>query len=197
MVTKERLIKIPVPPFNLVTTSILDFDSFCLSYQYDIDENGFGPYGFNTNKAESFLRLMFPEVYYFDEMRDILIKKEKINDYGLYFFDKYEFVKSENEKYRLLIKKNEILSRKGIEIKNIESSPLLWDINKDDKIKSEVIYELNKLDCGFFIVNNYIPEAGKSLIFANEKSLIKIKKVAGILEIDFNDFDSINELKPW
>lgn len=197
MVTHERLIKIPVPDFNKTTTHKLDLDAFCLCYQFDLGDHGYGPYGFETEKAEEFIKKSFPNLYFFDKERKELIEKERVDMPGVYLFENHKELKSHLEKYKVLLKKNEILLRKGLSLNESKEKPLLWDVYEGDKISSSVLTGLNSIKCGFFIVNNYLPEGGKSLIFLNDCYLNRINLFVKELNLKFDLFPSIDSLKSW
>lgn len=75
MVDNERLIKIPVPDFNEIVDIKIKSKVFCLCYQFNIDENGCGPYVFDTDKSKVLLKDLFPDIYYFDGQVRGLVKK--------------------------------------------------------------------------------------------------------------------------
>lgn len=86
MVTNERLIKISVPDFNEIITGEANPDAFCLCYQFDINSEGYGRYGFETEKAKRLINELFPCVYYYDERACSLVKKSSFESPGVYFF---------------------------------------------------------------------------------------------------------------
>lgn len=197
MVANELLIKIPVPHFNEIVDTKLDSKAFCLCYQYDIDKKGYGRYGFDTEKANNLISVLFPEIYYYDVEMLGLVKKTSLTSTGIYFFKNWEEVKRDLEKSKLNIKKNEMLAKKGIAVPTCTQKPLLYEIYNDDKLSSRVIGELKKQGCCFFIVNNYMPQGGKCLIFMDETYLEFICSAAREQNIDFKSFPSIDFLKAW
>ena len=198
MVVHERLIKIPVPEFNEITTHKMNSDAFCLCYQFNLEGHAYGPYGFDTEKARVLIKKLFPNLFYYDKQNKSLIEKEKIDLRGVYFFENYENLRLDMEKYKLFIKKNELLLKKGMAINNDnKSKPKLWEAYENDKLSLPVLNDLNSMQCGFFIVNNYMPQAGKSLIFLNRNYLGLIEAVAKELNINFECFPSIESLAAW
>lgn len=197
MVAHERLIKIPVPDFNEVIDNEITSESFCLCYQFNIDDSGYGRYGFDTEKAKDLLKNLFPDLYCYDDKIKTLVKKKSLDSQGLYFFENWEKIKAELDGYKLTIKKNEILARKGMAIKNCNEKPRLFEVYENGKLSSNVVDELISLDCGFFIVNNYMPQGGKCLIFIDSSHLDKIQLAAKNMDIKFDDLPSIDSLKAW
>ncbi|EFM17531.1 MULTISPECIES: hypothetical protein [unclassified Pantoea] len=197
MVANERLIKIPVPNFNEIIEIKKDSEAFCLCYQFNVDDYGYGPYGFDTDKAKDLLKVLFSEIYYYDNQVRGLVKKTVLDSEGLYFFKRWEKLKSDLDSYKLTIKKNEILARKGVAVEVLNEKPELYDVYENGKLSSRVLNDLSRLGCEFFIVNNYMPQGGKCLIFTDSSCLNKVKSLAKDLEIKFDSFPSIDSLKAW
>ena len=195
MVANERLIKIPVPNFNEIIEIKKDSEAFCLCYQFNVDDYGYGPYGFDTDKAKDLLKVLFSEIYYYDNQVRGLVKKTVLDSEGLYFFKRWEKLKSDLDSYKLTIKKNEILARKGVAVEVLNEKPELYDVYENGKLSSRVLNDLSRLGCEFFIVNNYMPQGGKCLIFTDSSCLNKVKSLAKDLEIKFDSFPSIDSLK--
>nr|WP_033762173.1 hypothetical protein [Pantoea agglomerans] len=197
MVANERLIKIPVPNFNEIIEIKKDSEAFCLCYQFNVDDYGYGPYGFDTDKAKDLLKVLFSEIYYYDNQVRGFVKKTVLDSEGLYFFKRWEKLKSDLDSYKLTIKKNEILARKGVAVEVLNEKPELYDVYENGKLSSRVLNDLSRLGCEFFIVNNYMPQGGKCLIFTDSSCLNKVKSLAKDLEIKFDSFPSIDSLKAW
>ena len=197
MVANERLIKIPVPNFNEIIEIKKDSEAFCLCYQFNVDDYGYGPYGFDTDKAKDLLKVLFSEIYYYDNQVRGLVKKTVLDSEGLYFYKRWEKLKSDLDSYKLTIKKNEILARKGVAVEVLNEKPELYDVYENGKLSSRVLNDLSRLGCEFFIVNNYMPQGGKCLIFTDSSCLNKVKSLAKDLEIKFDSFPSIDSLKAW
>jgi len=197
MVANERLIKIPVPNFNEIIEIKKDSEAFCLCYQFNIDDYGYGPYGFDTDKAKDLLKVLFSEIYYYDNQVRGLVKKTVLDSEGLYFYKRWEKLKSDLDSYKLTIKKNEILARKGVAVEVLNEKPELYDVYENGKLSSRVLNDLSRLGCEFFIVNNYMPQGGKCLIFTDSSCLNKVKSLAKYLEIKFDSFPSIDSLRAW
>ncbi|MCD2359040.1 hypothetical protein LQK91_21850 [Pantoea sp. MHSD4] len=197
MVANERLIKIPVPNFNEIIEIKKDSEAFCLCYQFNVDDYGYGPYGFDTDKAKDLLKVLFSEIYYYDNQVRGLVKKTVLDSEGLYFYKRWEKLKSDLDSYKLTIKKNEILARKGVAVEVLNEKPELYDVYENGKLSSRVLNDLSRLGCEFFIVNNYMPQGGKCLIFTDSSCLNKVKSLAKDLEIKFDSFPSIDSLRAW
>ncbi len=197
MVANELLIKIPVPDFNEIVDIKLDSKAFCLCYQYDIDNKGYGRYGFDTEKANNLISILFPHIYYYDVEMAGIVKKTSLTSKGIYFFKNWERVKHDLEKNKLNIKKNEILAKKGIAVPTCTQKPLLYEIYNDGKLSSKVLGKFERQGCYFFIVNNYMPQGGKCLMFMDETYLEVIYSAARELNLNFKSFPSIDFLKAW
>ncbi|MFP1764517.1 hypothetical protein, partial [Lonsdalea quercina] len=69
MVKNERVIKFPLPDWNEPFISNDELEACCFCYQYDFDENGFGPYGFNTENGRKIINKVFDgDLYYLNKL---------------------------------------------------------------------------------------------------------------------------------
>ena len=92
----EKVIKFNIPEYM----KIFDFQAdlkcspYCICYQYNVDKNGYGSYGFNTLKSNLFLKDMFQQSYTWDKFRFKANAVDNIYSRGINFYgdvDKIEF----------------------------------------------------------------------------------------------------------
>lgn len=197
----ERLIKFPYPKYCncLESAQNLRYSPYCLCYQYDVDDNGYGAYGFNTIKSELVLKDLFNSLFYWNN--DNIIEYQSLNiKSGLYFYNDDAWVKSEMRNicsYNISLRKTELLRRKGINvISEPTKSPLLFNIY-DGSYKTDVLNDLLELNINLFISHLFTPEAGQSLILFDPSLILKIEQIAINKSIEFVKVKSIDELKSW
>lgn len=202
MVKKEKLIKFPVPDWNRMINSDLDSIAYCVCYQYNIDSNGFGPYGFNTDNAEKIIKKSFSNLMYLENNNDRFLLKyvENIQQSGIYLYGEKEnldLVYAELIKYYLEKKKNEIKLKKLLPQTSLPSKPLLLNLIDNDKYKSEVITKMLYSGCKIIICHHYMPEAWQTLILFDQDILSKLKKYTSYYRVQFVEVSSIDKLKAW
>jgi len=73
----ERVIRFPLPKYEDVFDSLenLKIKPYCVCYQHDVNENGYGPYGFHTEKSKRLLEDVFGKIVGLTEAR-------RMNFYG-------------------------------------------------------------------------------------------------------------------
>ncbi|MCX8749558.1 hypothetical protein J3U75_09270 [Snodgrassella sp. B3088] len=203
MVINEKLIKFPIPNWNRIINPDLDSMAYCLCYQYNINCNGYGPYGFNTYFAKKIILKTFPNLMYLDKQNSEFISLkhvENIQRDGIYLYgdkEKLDLIYSELNKYYLIKKKNEMKSKKKLSQEPLPSKPLLLDLIEDNKYKSEVIKKILHLDYKILISHHYMPEAGQTCILFEQNILLKIKEYALYYNVPFVETSSIDQLKAW
>ena len=195
----ERIIKFSVPEYGKIFDCRMELkcNPYCICYQYNID-NKYGPYGFNTKKSAQFIKNVFGEVLSWDAEKYQLYKtsyRQGLNFYGnldgiLYLYEK-------SKSYQKATKKNELLKRYNKPIQPLPEKPLVLDISDEGVYKSAIINKLKETGISIFIGVSYAPEAGESLILFDENLTEKIKHVAYMIDIDFVEVHSIDDLKPW
>ncbi|WP_263263971.1 hypothetical protein [Pseudomonas sp. RIT-PI-S] len=105
MVAKERVIEFPVPSWN-IPFSIIPENAFCICYQSDVDGNGYGPYGFNTELAIALIAKRFKSVYRYSEENFQISPVENITAQGFYFSEISKALEFELSEYARNLKKN-------------------------------------------------------------------------------------------
>lgn len=197
MVKNERLIKFPVPNWNRVTSEKFDDFFICLGYQYDFDDHFYGPYGFDTPASQDIMRSVINSSYYYDEVTNKFILASTLKKKGLYFFDGFKNLKDEVENYHLCLKKNEIKIKKGLVSDELPAKPLLMQAISNGEFEDSLILKMMSDKIGFFIVNNYSPEAGQTILIPSEELCGLFFEAAKSYNVQVVEVGSINFLKPW
>ena len=84
----EQLIRFPYPLYNDSVKSLetLIEKPYCLCYQFEVNENGYGPYGFDTEKSKELLKKLFEGLYFWHN--GAFIKNDNYNlRSGIYFYN--------------------------------------------------------------------------------------------------------------
>ena len=203
MINNEKLIVFPVPNWNRIISSELDSIAYCICYQYGIDSNGFGPYGFNTEKAEKIISNTFPNLMFLEKDNEgfISLKDTKIvQQFGIYLYGnsvKLESLKIELKNYYIEKKKNEIKFKKSLVPKSLPTEPLIMSLLNKDQAQNDTIKKLVNSNIGLIFCHHYMPEAGLTLIMFERKILLELKKNATYSKVNFVELSSIDEMKAW
>lgn len=203
MINNEKLIVFPVPNWNRIISSELDSIAYCICYQYGIDSNGFGPYGFNTEKAEKIISNTFPNLMFLEKDNEgfISLKDTKIvQHFGIYLYGnsvKLESLKIELKNYYIEKKKNEIKFKKSLVPKSLPTEPLIMSLLNKDQSQNDTIKKLVNSNIGLIFCHHYMPEAGLTLILFERKILLELKKNATYYKVNFIELSSIDEMKAW
>ena len=182
MINNEKLIIFPVPNWNRIISSDLDSMAYCICYQYNIDSNGFGAYGFNTEKAEKIISNTFPNLMFLEkDSKDFVSLKDTkiIQQFGIYLYGnsaKLESLKIELKNYYIEKKKNEIKFKKSLIPISLPIEPLIMSLVNKDQTQSYTIKKLVNSNIGLIFCHHYMPEAGLTLIMFEKKNIIRIKK---------------------
>ena len=203
MINNEKLIVFPVPNWNRIISSELDSMAYCICYQYGIDSNGFGPYGFNTEKAEKIISTTFPNLMFLEKDNEgfISLKDTKtVQQFGIYLYGnsvKLESLKIELKNYYIEKKKNEIKFKKSMVPISLPTEPLIMSLLNKDQTQNDTIKKLVNSNIGLIFCHHYMPEAGLTLIMFERKILLELKKNATYYKVNFVELSSIDEIKAW
>lgn len=203
MINNEKLIVFPVPNWNRIISSELDSMAYCICYQYGIDSNGFGPYGFNTEKAEKIISTTFPNLMFLEKDNEgfISLKDTKtVQQFGIYLYGnsvKLESLKIELKNYYIEKKKNEIKFKKSMVPISLPTEPLIMSLLNKDQAQNDTIKKLVNSNIGLIFCHHYMPEAGLTLIMFERKILLELKKNATYYKVNFVELSSIDEMKAW
>ncbi|MCG8708044.1 hypothetical protein JHU04_001245 [Brenneria sp. 4F2] len=96
MKKNERIIKFPLPDWNKPFVSNDDLDAYCVCYQYDVNEYGYGPYGFDTENSKKIIDKVFDDDLFqlsesgMEKISNVKLMKKK----GFYVYSKLSSVVS-------------------------------------------------------------------------------------------------------
>lgn len=201
----ERIIEYPLEKNYVVEISSTEPalpEGYCICYQYNVNPDGYGPYGFDTAMAKTLLTSIFEPLLYWNNTRQklldakiplgnglFLIKDQiyaKELEYELSSYHQAEAIKNLRRKYR-----------KETDEKSILVKPLLQSISEDGKIPASVISSLVANKCEFFLGKIEINTGGLHLAFFDVATKEKIKFHAKAMGVDYCALKSIEELKAW
>jgi hypothetical protein len=75
----ERIIEFPLENYQIYGSELqpeISKQGYCFCYQHDVNESGYGPYGFSTKTAKTLLDEVFEPVRIWYDSRKILINAE-------------------------------------------------------------------------------------------------------------------------
>jgi len=182
-------------PFELIKT-------YCICYQYDVSEFGYGPYGFDTPKAIELLSKIFGHALYWHPDQQTLIDAPIPISNGVYFFNdqpnlkklektiELERKKRADQKLRKRYKPSEYVT-----IARSESE--LWSASKYEEIQPSLITQLLTKNYSFFISHSYTTDTGQTLMFFDNKTSKKIRDFADQNKIQYHQTKLRSDLKPW
>ncbi|KHN49262.1 hypothetical protein [Pectobacterium fontis] len=202
MVKNERIIKFPLPDWNEPFVLNDDLDAYCICYQYDFDQNGFGPYGFNTDNGKKIINAVFDDnLYYLNKSNmEKVTKSQLVKKKGVYVYSKQKPIGDLYcifESYKKSCLKNEIKKRKSLPLSPEPIKPVVFKLMEGGQIYSKDIKEILDMGYGVFIINHYMPEAGDAFIFFDNDLYFLFKKCAMSLNVGCLVVDSINKLNSW
>lgn len=199
----EKIIKFPLPQYNEIfnVKEELIKKPFCICYQYDINENGYGPYGFNTNKSLTLLKKTFESLHIYVDG-----KIQKMNDSiaafknAIYLYNSenaVELLSKEINNYSIMVKKKEIFRRNQKEDIKLPEKPIILDVIKNDLFDVQILNQLLDKNINLFLTKYYAPEAGNSLVLFDDDIISIVQNISKELGVEYCEVTSINELKPW
>ena len=196
----ERLIRFSLPSYCNCIDSVQNLAQkpYCLCCQYDVNEYGYGPYGF-TDKGKAVLKSLFSDIYHWKDNNLVEYHSWNFRN-GLYFYDEKTWVESHVKainNYNLQQKKAKLLKDKGIDTDSNELIPPLLTGLSDGHFKADVLNELINQNVKFFISHFFTPEAGETFILFDPSLTTKLPMVAEKQSVEFCDVGSIDELCAW
>lgn len=199
----ERIIKFPLPDYIKIVDNFdaLKIKPYCICYQYNVDNMGYGPYGFETDFSEKILNHIWASVEIWDKERIIPLKSFQQKRGDIFFTKKTKELELEInnvKKYQLIKKKNTLLNKKDKQTISINNKPILLDLfNENRLLKTSSLNYLLNLNIYFYIRRFYSPEAGDTFIIFENNVLDKIIRFTKNSLCNFLEISSINNLKPW
>ena len=197
MVKSERVMKFPVPDWKRLFSKEFDKITTCFCYQYDIDESFYGPYGFDSSIAKKIINDFISYFVFYDVVERKLTNVDNVYRNGLYISSDGNSLGNEIEIYSMAVKKNELRKGRGLNEIEVEKKPILLSVDSECKIPNEVIVHLINDDIPFFIVNDYMPEAGKSIMIFSEEMVKRFLDVVRKYNVDICAVDNIDLMKSW
>ncbi|MFL0170876.1 hypothetical protein [Tenacibaculum maritimum] len=194
----EKIFKYPIPNYidYFDDSEDLSITPYAVSYQYSIDNNGIGPYGFNTIKAKKLTDILFSNI----KLWNGAIFKEGLQSmFGVSFYYDNSFIEEQEielKKYFSLKKKNLLFERFGKPTTPL-NTPFIFDLIQEKKFNSKKINKLLDINPNFFLNVKYSPEGGQTMLFFNEEIWSKIKEFCVENEINYSELNSIDNLKSW
>lgn len=197
----ERVIKFPLPIWmadNFIRAKELCTEPYCICYQRDVDNNGFGPYGFSTDKSQKIISGVFSNISHLDAERNSIKEQKNINIDGVYFYgERSNNLILEHNKFHSFKAKNKMRTKRGLSAEPLPAEPFLFNFIKDG------IYDSNKLN--YLIINGYnfflskfnTPQAGQTLCLFEPNVWHKIKLHCELNEVHTQEFNSPEQLNHW
>ncbi|WP_268800688.1 hypothetical protein [Pseudomonas huanghezhanensis] len=177
-------------------------EGYCVCYQYDVNSDGYGPYGFETDTAKTLLSKIFEPLVYWNNIREKLIDATIPQGSGL-FFNKDQLYVKELEHELSSYQQAEAIRNlrqkygKDADEKRTHAMPLLQSISKDGKAPRSLISNLIANKCAFFLGDLEINTGGLQLTFFDIAAKERIKHHAKSMRIDYCVLKSKQELKVW
>jgi hypothetical protein len=199
---KEKIIEFPLCSGDMFDSPLNNEVGFCISYQYDMDLYGFGPYGFCTQKANKLLGEVFSSAVYWHVSRAEMVDVAFPLGAGLYFFnnqkyvDELKVVLTDYEKaYKLWTLRSRY--RKNEDVGAEPVKPSIFTVSDGSKFSSAFLSELLQEKCRFFIVFSLTPYDGQTLALFDRDFSVRIRAAAHREGITYQVLDSADDLKPW
>lgn len=201
MVSVERMYIFPLPSWNNPIIGGGIGKLRCLCCQFDIDEHGYGPYGFSTERAREIIREVFGRLHYWDPITKDLTAKDIPTKSGVYFYRNTDFIdtnQGELKKNKLVQKKNALLEKRGMQTLPIGELPILLKLyDKDEQVSGKTLDSILQKCDTLFIRHFYSPEAGEVLILFNDHIINYVEATAKQRGVELQHIDTINMLQPW
>ncbi|MGG7521267.1 hypothetical protein ACQ3G4_07675 [bacterium BS0013] len=198
----EKLIKFPISEWIVQSVHFqtdLPSEAYCICYQYNIDSNGYGPYGFLTEKSEGLLSFLFNNLLCFNKEDKTLDVCSTLSRNGVYFYgNNNEQVHKQLADYRRMLLKNKLRANKGLPEEVSPEKPDLLNLYDDyGGVDVSVINYLMEKGYQFLFYWFFTPVAGESVIVFDcniwDRAIEYCKKNG----IDFQEVDSVDNLKEW
>lgn len=193
MIKNERIIKLPYPDWIELIPKKFKSSFSCLCYQSNVDKNGYGPYGFDTNNSEMLLREVFDRISIWDKDKKSFVHQGEINHCkGIFMYDSGIDHANEISKEIIQLKisnTKENIKRKKLNLPFKENTSLLKFIKENISIENFIEKKISFAVTGVSS-NNY-------LVTMDDNIFKKIEDVSKKYGIEFITINSENDLKPW
>lgn len=199
---KEQIIEFPTLPPEMLDGPVDPHDGCCVTYQYDIDAHGYGPYGFRTERINKILKESFPSLIYWDANQAKLVDADTPLVAGVYFSKSQEYVceaelslRNYEKAYKLWVLRSRY--NKNRHDNNAPPKPNLMKITTDRIIPSACINYFIQQKCEFFIIYSLFPYGGQSLALFDKSLSLRLRLLAERELVPYRVVNSDDELKPW
>lgn len=198
----EKLIKFPISEWIVQSgrfKAYLPSTAYCICYQYNIESNGYGPYGFLTEKSERLLSFLFTNLIFFSKEGKTLDACSTLSRSGVYFYgNNNDRMNKQLAEYRKMLLKNKLRANKGLLEEASPEKPILLNLyDNDGGIKVSVINSLIKEGYQFLFNCFFTPVSGESMIIFDYKIWNRAIEYCKNNGIDFQEVDSVDNLKEW
>lgn len=199
--SNEKLIKFPMSEWMIQSggfTKVLPQSAYCICYQYNIDDNGFGPYSFSTTRSDRLLSFLFPNILFFYKNENKLESSSKIDKRGVYFYGNNNGeIDKKTKEYNKLILKNKFRANKGLPEETLVEKPPLLELYSGNTIEVNVVNELIKNNFHFLFNCFFTPMAGQTLILFDHDVWVKATEYCKDNKICVQEVNSIDDLNSW
>ena len=198
----EKLIKFPISEWIIQSGHFktdLPSEAYCICYQYNIDSNGYGPYGFLTEKSEGLLSFLFNNLMCFNQEDKTLDVCSTLSRNGVYFYgNNNEQVHKQLADYRRMLLKNKLRANKGLPEEVFPEKPDLLNLYDDyGGVEVSVINSLIEKGYQFLFYRFFTPVAGGGVILFDCNVWDRAIEYCNSNGISFQEVDSVDNLKEW
>ncbi|WP_341958805.1 hypothetical protein [Pseudomonas sp. RC10] len=198
----ELTIEFPVEQDDIFTQPSHLPQGFCICYQHNVDDAGYGPYGFHTAKSEILLKRALGPLTYWNSERGQLVDADIPKADGIYFFREQGYVTTMNSELMIYQKSQAIQALRDRYKKTSPSTPssakpILLEVAQGRRMSGAAISKILENNCSFLISYSRITEMGQILIFFDTTLRANIRKTAEEEGIKYITEKSIDDLKPW
>lgn len=194
----ETLISFPAPKWGAFLSEKIK--PFCICYQENPDLNGYGAYGFTTEKSKLLFSNLFENIKYINPNDARIQDVSWPGENGIYIYGKSNAIDG-IEKSILEAKKNNLkrrlLKSAPAESQSNEECNIINIISDSQRNPMGLIVELRLRCIDFFVRKFCTPEGGDVfLIYSNEK-MKEIINFCEMEKVSLVFLESMEELKPW
>ena len=196
----EKIIKLPISEWIIQSAGFktdLPPSTYCICYQYNINENGYGPYGFATEKSKGLLSFLFTDLMFFNKEKKSIDFCSVISTRGLYFYGSNKLISQELNEYRKKILKNKLKFKREM-LEEVEpEKPEILSLYNNEQIETSVLKFFFKKECLFLFKCFLTPIAGDTLIVFDPEIWRKATEYCNNNSIETQSSNSIDDLKEW
>lgn len=202
----EKLIKFSISEWIIQSGHFktdLPSEAYCICYQYNIDSNGYGPYGFLTEKSEGLLSFLFNNLMCFNQEDKTLDVCSTLSRNGVYFYgNNNEQVHKQLADYRRMLLKNKLRANKGLPEDVFPEKPDLLNLYDDyGGVEVSVINCLIEKCYQLLFYRFFTPVAGGDVILFDcnvwDRAIEYSNSNSNSNGIGFQEVDSVDNLKEW